>query len=308
MAYTDIIEITAPDSVSPGGTVNVEVLVRNKYTDNVHIYCVGLLGTSQRFIDYQEAWLMSYEAKVFSGSFVMPSGDDTINIFVYYEGDDGGLHSDTSASKSISVAGGEGQVEKWWITVAEGRTLDEIQVSAANAHAHGPFRMIISTNGAPDWVLQSGAWLFNALQGPLNVIGIGLTNVEVKGSQLYVYMHASPAALIPVIIVIGAVLAALGIIMLADHFVVQHEISYQLAVQLDLAKTQAEVATAAIAAGFPPKVVATIAKAMADLGSKPEPDVGKIDWETYLRWALIGGGVILGTYLLLPTIVNLRKR
>jgi len=314
MAYTDIIQITAPDSVSSGGTVNVEVLIRNNHTDSVHVYCVGVLGTSQRFIDYQDAWLMSNEAKVFSGSFGMPGENVKINIYTYYEGNDGELYPDTSASKIVSVVGGEEQVEKWWITVAEGNTLSELEASATDSHIHGPFRVVVTANYAPDWVMQSAAWLYNDLRPALNAIGVGLVGVRAEGNKIYIDMHGSPFAIIPIILAIkpvlitlAAILAGVGIVMALSDWKVQQEITKQLAVKLEIAKTTQEVTEAAIAVGFPPEVVATISKAMADLGSTPESGTGKIDWEAYLRWALIGGGVIVGTYFLLPMLVNLKK-
>ncbi len=311
--YTEIVSLSAPDSISPGGTVNVEVMVRNTYTDNLHIYCVGVLNGGVRFIDYQEAWIMPYEAKVFSGSFTMPGEDASIGVYIYYVGVDGNLYPDTEVTKQIAVVGG--QVEKWWITVAEGNTLSALEATATDTHIHGPFRVVVTANYAPDWVMQSAAWLYNDLRVPLNAIGVGLVGVRAEGNKIYIDMHGSPFAIIPIILAIkpvlitlAAILAGVGIVMALSDWKVQQEITKQLAIKLEIAKTTQEVTEAAMAAGFPPEVVATITKAMADLGSTPESDTGKIDWEAYLRWALIGGGVIVGTYLLLPMVVNLRKK
>ena len=303
--YTEIVSLSAPDSISPGGIVNVEVMVRNNYAYGIHIYCVGVLNTVSRFIDYKEANLMPYEATVFSGSFIMPGYDSSIGVYIYYEGQDGNLYPDAEASKQISVVGG--QVEKWWITVAKGNTLSELEANSTGSHVHGPFRMIISTQGAPSWVLQSGAWLFNALQVPLNAIGVGLTNVQVEGNKIYVYMHGSPFAILPIVGAIGLVLTTLAVIWYCHDLVVQQEITKQLAINLETTKTKQEVTNAIIAEGYPAEVVNTLVKAVWDSGYKPTTD-GGIAWETYLRWALIGGGVILGTYLLLPMVVNLRKK
>jgi hypothetical protein len=101
--YTEIVEIVAPSSAVAGSTVNVEVKIKNRYSASVHIYCVGVLDSQTRFIDWQDAWVSPGQTQSFYGSFIMPSQSVTLNIYSYYEAVDGYLYSDDSKSKAVSV-------------------------------------------------------------------------------------------------------------------------------------------------------------------------------------------------------------
>ena len=101
--YTEIVEIVAPASAVAGSTVNVEVRIKNTWSTNVHIYCVGVLDSQTRFIDWLDAWVSPGQTQSFYGSFTMLSQNVTINAYSYYEGVDGYLYFDDSKSKTVSV-------------------------------------------------------------------------------------------------------------------------------------------------------------------------------------------------------------
>ena len=101
--YTDIVSITAPGSALAGSRVSVEVRVKNLHSAAVHIYCIAVLDSAQRFIDWQEAWVNPGVTKTFAGSFTMPSSNVTINAYTYYQAADGYVYSDDQASKSVSL-------------------------------------------------------------------------------------------------------------------------------------------------------------------------------------------------------------
>ncbi len=102
--YTDIVEVQAPDEAAAGDTVNVAVGIANRWSSAIHIYCVGVLDSEGRFIDWQDAWVNPGETHYFNGSFVMPGSDVTINAYSYFEGDDGYLHLDDSKTKAVKLA------------------------------------------------------------------------------------------------------------------------------------------------------------------------------------------------------------
>ena len=101
--YTEITDIVAPGSAVAGSTVNVEVKIKNRWTDYVHIYCVALPDSLFRFIDWQDAWVGPGQTKSFYGDFIMGGGDVTINAYSYYEAPGGYLYLDDTKSKVVKV-------------------------------------------------------------------------------------------------------------------------------------------------------------------------------------------------------------
>ena len=104
-SYINIASVTAPSSANPGETVNVSVVVKNTYSSSITIAIVGVIGDTDRFIDWIYLTLQSGKSSTVSGSFVMPSSDTVINIYPYYYATDGEYHADWDAttSKNISV-------------------------------------------------------------------------------------------------------------------------------------------------------------------------------------------------------------
>ncbi len=102
--YSEIVDIVAPESAVAGSTVNAEVMIKNIWTGSLHVYCVAVLDSESRFIDWLDAWIKPGWAFTFSRSFVMPGKDVRINAYSYFEGDDGSLYLDDSKSKDIRLA------------------------------------------------------------------------------------------------------------------------------------------------------------------------------------------------------------
>lgn len=102
--YTDITDLIAPSSASAGDEVSVTVKIKNLYSASVHVYCVGVLDSEERFIDWLDYWIPAGETHSFNGSFVMPSSAVTIHAYSYYEDVDGYLRYDDEEDKDIRLA------------------------------------------------------------------------------------------------------------------------------------------------------------------------------------------------------------
>lgn len=107
--YTDIIEVVAPSPVVLGQTVTVRVKAKNIYTAQLYFYIIGVVqaagGTQVRFIDWVGANVNPGAVLEASGSFI-PAGSPgtlTVNIYTWYKGVDGYVHSDDSESRTITV-------------------------------------------------------------------------------------------------------------------------------------------------------------------------------------------------------------
>jgi len=101
--YTEIVAIIAPDNAVAGATVDVEVQIKNISTEQVHVYCIGVRDSAERFIDWLEAWLGPGSVQSFHGSFIMPNEDVIVNIYTYYRDAEGYLHSEESLQYPIKV-------------------------------------------------------------------------------------------------------------------------------------------------------------------------------------------------------------
>ena len=102
--YTEIVEILAPESAVADSTVNVAVAIKNTWSATIHVYCVAVLDSESRFIDWLDAWVNPGVTHYFNGSFVMPNKDVRINVYSYWEDTDGYVHSDDSMSKDVKLA------------------------------------------------------------------------------------------------------------------------------------------------------------------------------------------------------------
>ncbi len=103
--YTEIVEIQAPDEAAAGDLVSVAVGIANIWTAAIHVYCVAVLDSESRFIDWLDAWINPGETHYFNGSFVMPDKDVTINAYSDFEATDGTLQLDDSLSKDVKLLG-----------------------------------------------------------------------------------------------------------------------------------------------------------------------------------------------------------
>lgn len=102
--YTEITNIVAPSEASQGQVVDVAVDINDIWSGSVHVYCVAVLDSENRFIDWLSAWQNPGDIIRYRGSFIMPNTAVTINAYSYYEGTDGYMHSDDSKSKNVALA------------------------------------------------------------------------------------------------------------------------------------------------------------------------------------------------------------
>lgn len=102
--YTEITQIDAPGQAAAGSTVDVAVAIGNLYNyAAIHVACVAVLDSEDRFIDWEDAVIEEGGAHWFSGSFQMPSEAVTVNVYSYYEDENGYWQPDDEASKDVAV-------------------------------------------------------------------------------------------------------------------------------------------------------------------------------------------------------------
>jgi len=103
-AFTEIVDIVAPSSAGEGEMVSVTVKIKNLWTASVRVYCVAVLDSTLRFIDWLDYWIPAGATHSFYGSFIMPDESVTINAYSYYEDINGYLQPDDSKSKDVALA------------------------------------------------------------------------------------------------------------------------------------------------------------------------------------------------------------
>lgn len=185
--------------------------------------------------------------------------------------------------------------ERYWITVAEGNTIEELRADAEGKYIADEFRYVIETRGAPGWLLKGTAWVANQLTAPLNAIGVGLEYIEIKDGTIYIYMHGSPAVFSTTGIVLASMACFTIIAVYCIRLMIQQKLTEQQYHKLKEAEVKADVIDAI--KDLPPEVQDTLL-ALWEAGIEPEKE--GIDWEKYLKWGLVGAGGIAAAYLLLP--------
>jgi len=101
--YTEIIEIwTDKESYIAGETVWVSVLIKNLYSQPIHIYGTAV-AEGNRFIDL-DAWVCAGLTYTFGGYFTMPDKSVRITAYSYYEAVGGATYQDDSKSKDVNLA------------------------------------------------------------------------------------------------------------------------------------------------------------------------------------------------------------
>jgi len=101
--YTEITQIwTDKESYRAGETVWVSVLVKNLYSQPIHIYCVAEVD-GNRFIDL-ESWVSAGITYSFGGYFTMPSKPVRISAYSHYEAVGGTPYQDDSKTRDVALA------------------------------------------------------------------------------------------------------------------------------------------------------------------------------------------------------------
>ena len=101
--YTDIVAIYGPSEAAEGETVDITIRVKNIWSGSLHVYCVGVRDTEDRFIDWLDEWIAAGQSHDFSGSFVMPNHGAYVNGLTYFEALDGYLYLDDEMQVYIKL-------------------------------------------------------------------------------------------------------------------------------------------------------------------------------------------------------------
>lgn len=307
MPYTTI-KIDAPNSAVPEDFVEARVEVFTVEALNLHRLHV--------IIGYEDAegWEKSpvtladvyrpFQYQKFDCMFKMRYCKVCLYVYTYYEtlAELGVWHFDNLKEHLISVAEAPPPPPPppgYWITVAEGDTIAELQANAVGKYIADEFRYVIKTRGAPSWLLKGAAWIVNQLTAPLNAIGVDLEYVGIKDGTIYIYMHGSPVVFSTTALIIACLGCFTIIAVWAYKYMIQQKLTKQQYYKLKEAEVKADVIEAI--KDLPPEVQDTLLQ-LWEAGIEPEEE--GIDWEKYLKWGLIAGGVILGGSVLIPPLVR----
>lgn len=198
-----------------------------------------------------------------------------------------------------------------WLTIAEGNNFDDLKAKYPETEIpRGYFRMVIKTT-APTSLIKPAKWFIDSMLLPLKAIGVDLVNVEVKGSDIYIYMHASPVAVPTVVYVIAAIAAVVVLARYISKVVIQWGMVYDDYIKYKIAQTKEElikylvdILTQRYPNASPDEIARAVQSIVAGWPSN-EPEKAEERWyEKYIKYALIGGGVILGIAVLTPVIVK----
>ena len=320
---TEIIEVQSITKAPSGYVVPIKVKVRNTHTASLNVMVDGYtnLGHKIEFhtgLGNEFVKIAAGGASTLSGSLVMPSSNIKITVRSkhYENGNWNNIGDEESWDIQLDT---EPLFPKTnWITIAEGETSEELEASAAGKYIHGNSRTVITfSRWVPSWVLSSGAWLYNRVSNVLASAGIETRDVKVVGKEVHLYTYNNPHLALIVVLAVVGVLSALGIIRFVTQLKIQQEITEQLRINLETIKTKQEAQQALfdhnqwlVDNGYDPlptETTETILKAMWESGYNPkifDDDSDGINWEKYLKYGLIGIGVIAGTAILLPVLID----
>lgn len=296
-ALGELVEVevrTANRSFSPYNKLETVVAVKGKKT-----------GTITRFIDEVDI-IAPGDYKFHSGTFEMFNEDVTVMATVLYWDPfygEGAWRIDATEDKDIGVmAAPPPPPPGYWVTVAEGSSIEELQANAAGKYVGDEFRYVIETRGAPDWLLKGAAWITNHLTAPLNAIGVGLEYVGIKDGTIYIYMHGSPAVFSTTAIVVACIAAFTIVAVYCYKYMIQQKLTEEQYYKLKEAEVKADV-TEAIK-DLPPEVQDTILE-LWEAGVEPEKE--EVVWLKIAKWGAIGLGVILIVPRILELIPKARR-
>lgn len=112
-SYSEIVEIKAPLIAPPGGTVPVELTIKNTWEGYLHLY--AFVYKDSELVFYQDVWLGAGNTAVFNGQFTMPDKSVTILAELYYEAEDGHQYIDDSKTKAVACSTAAPQLSEFKI-------------------------------------------------------------------------------------------------------------------------------------------------------------------------------------------------
>lgn len=230
---------------------------------------------------------------------------------------------------------------RYWLTVAHGKTTEELESQLGPYEAADRWRVAIKTNVPSNiltgflWVSYPFVWTFK--QG-VAAAGGEVEKLEVIGSEIIIQIHASPfafAALIPLVKFLVIAISAVLITMAVRDILVQKELTEQAYYAYQTAETYEDVVEYITAPSYwvcqecgyvsyseidvCPRCGSVNIKREGGLGitdpaalelfldafPQSEPSTDEPRWyEKYIKYALIGGGIILGAALIAPPVIR----
>lgn len=313
LGWVTDLSLSVPPTALPGATVLVRAVVQCFAIGGTEIWTIMVVDgytvvSKKEFFSEDETKWYDYALTMPNRPVKITAGTFIVNYYT------GAWEQDDYEEFTINPRE-PAPAERYWITTAEGKTEAELEADAEGKYIEGSFRLVVEVLGAPSWVLESGAWLFtHDPQAILNLraLGVEIVDYKVRGNTIYVCFQESPhviqlTILIPILVAI--VLIAIGV-WVVKPILVQKELTKQLAIDLQIAKVKADAQKALLEAAargeISPEMYETILK-MWESGYGPEGEKEGIDWEKYLKWGLIGGGVILVIALIVPRIPKFVK-
>ena len=230
---------------------------------------------------------------------------------------------------------------RYWLTVARGKTPEELEEQIGPYEAADRWRIVIKTN-LPSTVLTGFFWAMYpfwwAFKQAVTAAGGEVEKLEVVGSKFRIHIHASPmpfAALIPLLKVLIPAIAAVLVAMAIRDILVQKELTEQAYYAYKTAETYEDVVEYLTSPSYwicqdcgyvsyseidvcpvcgsvnikrdgglgitDPEALELFIDAFP--GSEPEEE-GEPWYAKYIKYALIGGGVIISAALIIPEAIR----
>lgn len=299
---TDL-SLSCPLEVAAGLPFVVSATVKNYAAAEqpiyTYVYATGdRSGKTWKLIDLYQYFPEGTEVTYTSSRVTMPDEPLTVHAYnyIWYQGQ---WVWECHKTKSINALPAEEAVYAW-LTIAEGDSLQELETNCAGKELQGQFRIVIETTGCPSWMLKTTKWFIDACLLPLRAVGVQLMNVRIKGTTFYVYMHASPHPAAPVVAAIIAGLVLVGFMTwMITKAVIQVAQTLSDYYAYKEAHEERDLILYLTEHGWDPAAIQAI---LDSWRNGVEPEVEERWWEKYVKWALIGGGVIIGTAVLVPVV------
>lgn len=101
--YTDIVEIVAPDTATPGEAVSVVAKVKNIHPVGTIVVAVNGTATGAELVFESVGYYVPYgEIASFSGSFIMPDHDVDVHVYSWYRMPSGEWLQDNESSVTVT--------------------------------------------------------------------------------------------------------------------------------------------------------------------------------------------------------------
>jgi hypothetical protein len=271
-----------------------------------YVYAVGdKSGKTWDLIDLYQYFPSGTQVTYTSQTFTMPAESITIHAYNYIWYQNKWVW-ECHKTQKVEVLPEE---VAYYLVIAEGKTPEEFKADLEGKEITGKAVLIIETT-FPESFLKTVYWFdypaFLAAKAQFEAQGGKLEKIEIIGSSIYIFIEASPLEAVLIYLIIAAVIAIAGAV-ITKHIrdmVLAVQATKQQALAVELAKTEKEVIEMLIHAGATPEQAAEFAKYWSQgYGVKQVPPEEKW-YEKYIKYALIGGGVIAALAIVLPRVIE----